>query len=133
MDTATNNSEGTDDGERRLLAEILARFGPRTHLQPMEIAELIGLKTCRPINRVIASGALPATVLPGCDRLRFVEIDDFLVFMRDNKLDDGSASTNNGGRKNGSGGNGHRSPNRKRAYVVRDGRAVRARRGARSV
>jgi hypothetical protein len=85
MDTTENDSNQPSDEQRqqtRLVEEILAHFGTRTHLQPKEIAALMGLKTRRPINDAITSGALPATTLPGCDRLRFVELDDFLTFMR---------------------------------------------------
>ena len=88
MDTTNDtNRPSSDEQEKQtgLVEDMLTRFGTRTHLQPKEIAELMGLKTRRPINDAITSGALPATTLPGCDRLRFVELDDFLTFMRTNQ------------------------------------------------
>jgi hypothetical protein len=132
--SATTATDGNPQDERQpyLADSMVARFGSRTHLQPKELADLLGLKTSRPINRAISSGALPATVLPGCERLRFVEIDDFLIFMRANQLDDGNGTVKNAGRGNSSG-NGHRIATHKHTYVVRDGRALRARQGARSV
>jgi hypothetical protein len=80
MDATANNGNQPDPTRQRL-AQIVARFGPRTHLQPKEIAELIGLKTARPVNAWIKSGALLAKIAPGCDRLRFVDVVDYLAFM----------------------------------------------------
>jgi hypothetical protein len=87
MDTTNDTNQPSSDEQEQerqtgLVKDMLVRFGPRTHLQPKEIAKLMGLKTRRPINDAITSGALPATILPGCDRLRFVALDDFLTFMR---------------------------------------------------
>ena len=87
METTANDSNQLEDRDARLRELVVARFGTRTHLQPKELAELVGLKTPRSINDAINSGALLATRWPNCDRLRSIELDDFLDFMRSNQLD----------------------------------------------
>ena len=86
--TATDDLGDGEDEENLdsgMLGQILARFGPRTHLQPKEIVKLIGLRDPGTVNGWIRSGALLASSPPDCDRLRFVELGDFLRFMRDNQ------------------------------------------------
>jgi hypothetical protein len=83
--TATEGIGDDESLDSGMLGQILARFGPRTHLQPKEIVKLIGLRDPGTVNGWIRSGALLASSPPGCDRLRFVELDEFLRFMRDNQ------------------------------------------------
>jgi hypothetical protein len=124
METTSNDTNQLDARESRLLALVVERFGSRTHLQPKEIAELVGLKTKRPINDAITSGALVATRWPGCDRLRFVELDDFLSFMRSNQIDRPKPRT---ARRAGV------REQRALARVGREGRALASATGARSL
>jgi hypothetical protein len=86
METTGDDSKQLEERDARLREQVVTRFGTRSHLQPKELVELLGMKTARRINAAITSGALLASSLPGCDRLRFVELDDFLAFMRSNQL-----------------------------------------------
>ena len=76
----TPPSDGT--AETYYLDQIAARFGPRTHLQLKECAELLGLKTPGALNRAITAEVLEATALFGhCPRLRWVTPPEFARFL----------------------------------------------------
>lgn len=77
MTTATDAT-----AETYYLEQVAARFGPRTHLQLKECAEMIGLKTTGPFNEVIAAGTLEARSLFGhYPRLRWVTVPEFARFL----------------------------------------------------
>jgi hypothetical protein len=62
--------------------QIAARFGPRTHLQLKECAELLGLKTTDALNKTIVAGTLEATLVFGhCPRLRWVAVPELVRFL----------------------------------------------------